>query len=127
MDPPPQVHDIPRTKEMFPILLSLPLPREMLSQRISQLGVQDRGWRVGKVSLPTMLWCGVITKDKFAMSSQNTPSLGTTAKDLPLKLVLLLQSLSLQMKPPSNQVPQLDSVADSPSSIYADTANRVPS
>ena len=49
---------------------------------------------------------------------------GDHGKDLPLKLLLLLHSLSLQMKSPSNQLPKLDSAAGSPSSMYADTAEQ---
>ena len=75
---------------------------------------EDSGSRVaGREGLPTRsALC-----DHWRHAARCPPGtflLWGQGKDLPPKLVLLLYSLSLQVKSPSNQFPKLDSSSDSP-------------
>ena len=115
--PPPQVHDIPRTKEMFPTLLPLPLPRDMLSQRISPVGGSG-SWMEGQEGVPThnaLMRCDhqrqvryVLPEHSFSGDHSKRPSPETCSPSaFPVSA----------NETPSNQFPKLDSVADSPSPI----------
>ena len=85
----------------------------------------SRSWMEGREGVPThdaLVRCDHQRQVLYVLPEYSFS--GDHGKDLPLKLVLLLHSLSLQMKAPSNQFPKLDSVADSLSSIYANTAEQ---